>query len=333
MPASRRSSLAVVAVVAFAIVVTFAGLFGAGAFSVGGFGRTPSTEPAPTSPFSKYVASGDKVLSEALSAVHVRLPTRQGAPAPDLPARAFSGIRPHVVVGFLPSYELAKLKSAVLSDYSTIVFSSIGILGNGGLDHSSDGWLRLRQGEVAPLLSGAHRAGTEVLLGLSATSNSVIDALTASPVASAGRLLAAVSPLLAQGFDGVDLDVEGQSGAGRAGYSTFVSVFSKALHARKATWQLMVNTYPQSAVDSEGFYDVEALAPAVNEFFVMAYDMSDLAVPSATAPLTGADLSDVSVVSSYAAGGFAAKSILGVPFYGYDFPASRGHPPAVTAGT
>ncbi|MGH9302926.1 MAG: glycosyl hydrolase family 18 protein, partial [Acidimicrobiales bacterium] len=50
-------------------------------------------------------------------------------------------------------------------------------------------------------------------------------------------------------------------------------------------------------------------------------------------PLTGADLSDVSVVSSYAAGGFAAKSILGVPFYGYDFPASRGRPPAVTAGT
>jgi spore germination protein YaaH len=54
----------------------------------------------------------------------------------------------------------------------------------------------------------------------------------------------------------------------------------------------------------------------------MAYDMDSTEIPSADAPLGGADLSDVSALATYVGAGLGPKVILGIPFYGYDFPAS-----------
>ncbi|MGH9292977.1 MAG: glycoside hydrolase family 18 protein [Acidimicrobiales bacterium] len=333
MPALRRPALLTVAVIGFVIVVTVAGLFGAGAFGYGHLTTTTSVPPV-TSPIQKYAAGSKRVLAAAISSLKVHLPAHEGAPAPVLTPGALRGIRPHQVVGFLPSYELGSLGSLRLSSYTTIVYSSVDLLASGALGHGSDGWRRLADGAVGPLLQAAHRAGTEVLLGLSAVSESVIGPVTANADSSAVVLLKSVIPVLQYyGFDGVDLDVEGQSASDRQGYSAFVAELSKGLHATRPSWRLMVNTYPQSVVDPTGFCDAQALAPSADELFVMAYDMSDLEVPSATAPLTGAPLSDVSVAASYAAAGLANKSILGMPFYGYDFPASRGRPPAVSTGT
>ena len=44
-------------------------------------------------------------------------------------------------------------------------------------------------------------------------------------------------------------------------------------------------------------------------------------------------LSDASSLAAYVADGLGPKVILGVPFYGYDFPASRATPPADTVGS
>ncbi len=38
-------------------------------------------------------------------------------------------------------------------------------------------------------------------------------------------------------------------------------------------------TYASAAADSGGFYNIAALAPAVDGFFVMAYDMNSQATP------------------------------------------------------
>ena len=62
----------------------------------------------------------------------------------------------------------------------------------------------------------------------------------------------------------------------------------------------MLNTYPTSAFDPLGFFDVKALVPHVDELFVMAYDMQNPDVPSATAPLTNASLNDAMTLAEYA---------------------------------
>ncbi len=52
----------------------------------------------------------------------------------------------------------------------------------------------------------------------------------------------------------------------------------------------------------------------------MAYDMNDRKTPSPTAPLTGAGFTDLDAVQQYTAVVSPSKVILGVPYYGYDWP-------------
>jgi len=83
-------------------------------------------------------------------------------------------------------------------------------------------------------------------------------------------------------------------------------------------------TYASAAGDSSGFYDIAALAPALDGFFVMAYDMNDRSSPSATAPLVGGGFNDTEALQQFTAVVPASKVILGVPYYGYDWPTTDG---------
>ena len=85
-----------------------------------------------------------------------------------------------------------------------------------------------------------------------------------------------------------------------------------------------MDTYASSAGDPDGFYDVPAIAPAVDGFFVMAYQLNLDATPQATSPLTSSDFSDLSTVQQYAAAVPPSKVILGTPYYGEDWPTTDG---------
>ncbi len=95
----------------------------------------------------------------------------------------------------------------------------------------------------------------------------------------------------------------------------------------------MLDTYPTSAFDQLGFFDVKALTPYVDELFVMAYDMQDPGIASATAPLTDASLNDAMALAEYAAVVPTRKVVLGIPLYGYDFPTASGHYGAEVTGS
>ena len=78
---------------------------------------------------------------------------------------------------------------------------------------------------------------------------------------------------------------------------------------------------------------MKALAAYVDELFVMAYDMQEPGVASATAPLTNASLNDAMTLGRVRLGRARANRIvLGIPLYGYDFPASSRYDGAGTTG-
>ena len=106
----------------------------------------------------------------------------------------------------------------------------------------------------------------------------------APPARLSAALIAAVS---AKNLDGVNFDFEGEGSADRNGLTSLITQVSAALHAANPHWQVTMATYASAAGDSSGFYNIAALAPAVDAFFVMAYDMNSRSVPSATAPLVG----------------------------------------------
>jgi hypothetical protein len=76
----------------------------------------------------------------------------------------------------------------------------------------------------------------------------------------------------------------------------------------------------------------------VDGFFVMAYDMNNPTAPSPTAPVSGPGNADATDIAEYVDVVPRSKIILGVPYYGYDWPttgpdvgdAATGPPTAVT---
>jgi hypothetical protein len=300
--------------------------------STSGSSTNPTNVPTTTNP---YAAAEARAVLAAERAVNVRLPTRQGAAAPNLPSRPYrKALGSHQVVGFVPYYELSSLPKTNLSAFTDLVYYGLDLRGTGALveNSSSGGWTALH-GDAGQLVSSGHAHRDRVLLSVFTESQSVLGPLSARPVTAGRRLASQLAPLLSQfDFDGVDLDLEGRDESDRAGFVAFVAAFSARLHELGASWTIMLNTYPQSVEDTTGFFNVPALAPSVNDIFVMAYDMDDTEIPSANAPLTGAALSDVIALATYGAAGLAGKTILGMPFYGYDFPAQGSNVGAQAGG-
>jgi len=326
MSQRRRSGIAIVAIVVTILVAlaVFALISTVGNPAHGVATTTVSpTIPTTTNP---YAAEEARTLTGAEQAVNVTLPSAGKAAAPVLPAHAYRApLGAHQAVGFVPYYELGAIGSENLSDFTDLVYYDLQVRGDGSLLESASpsGWASLLDGGAGDLVTAGHASRDRVLLSLFTESEPVLAALTLHAAASGRRLAHAVAPLLAQyGFDGVDLDFEGRDASDRAGFVAFVASFSEALRASDRSWTIMLNTYPQSAEDPTGFFDVNALRSYVDQMFVMAYDMNSTEIPSPDAPLGGADLSDVSALASYVAAGLRSKVILGIPFYGYDFPAS-----------
>ena len=136
----------------------------------------------------------------------------------------------------------------------------------------------------------------------------------------------------AKNLDGVNFDFEGEGSADQDGLTSLITQVSHALHAANPHWQVTMATYASAAGDPDGFYNIAALAPAVDGFFVMAYDMNNSDEPSATAPLVGGGFNDTEALQQYTAVVPASKVILGVPYYGYDWPTTDGTNAAQATG-
>ncbi len=85
-----------------------------------------------------------------------------------------------------------------------------------------------------------------------------------------------------------------------------------------------MDTYASSGGDPNGFYNIQALAPAINAFFVMQYQLNLQSGGSATSPLTSTMFSDKDTVEQYLAAVPASKIILGLPYFGIDWPTTNG---------
>jgi GH18 family chitinase len=125
-------------------------------------------------------------------------------------------------------------------------------------------------------------------------------------------------------FDGVNLDFEGTGSGDQAGLTNLVTQVSSAIHQANQHYQVTMDTYASSGGDPNGFYNVKALAPAVDAFFVMQYQLNLQSGGSATSPLTSSMLSDKATIDQYVAAVPASKVILGLPYFGIDWPTNNG---------
>jgi len=111
-----------------------------------------------------------------------------------------------------------------------------------------------------------------------------------------------------------------------------VTKVSAALHGANPHYQVTMDTYASSAGDSAGFYNIPALAPVVDGFFVMAYQLNLEGSSTAASPLTSSMFSDLTTAQQYAAAVAPGKVIMGLPYYGYNWPTNNGTMAAQATG-
>jgi hypothetical protein len=249
------------------------------------------------------------------------LPAATAPPAPAPPSlEGAPALRPHEMFGYAPYWTLPISSGFNLTGLTTLAYFSVGVGGDATVQQSGPGWVGYQSQAFADLVTRAHGAGDRVVLTASCFGQSALDKMAADPTAGA-RLGASLAQLVAaKNLDGVSLDFEGRGSKDQAGLDTLVAAVSSAMHQANPHWQVTMATYASSAGDPAGFYDIRGLAASVDGFFVMAYDMNDRKIPTPTAPLTGTGFTDLDAVQQYTAAVSPSKVILGVPYYGYDWP-------------
>jgi hypothetical protein len=225
---------------------------------------------------------------------------------------------------FAPYWTLPQSGGFDLTGLSTLAYFSIGVNPDGNLEESGPGWNGYNSQALSDLITRAHAAGERVVLTVNDFDQSSLNTLTSSSTAPTTLAAALIPVLQAKNLDGVNFDFEGQGNQDQAGLTNLVSVVSGALRRADPHWQITMDTYASSADDPGGFYDIPALAPFVDAFFVMAYELNLSGTSSAAAPLTSGMFSDLTTLEQYVAVVPPAKVILGAPFFGIDWPTNDG---------
>jgi hypothetical protein len=258
---------------------------------------------------------------------------RAVAPPPPAPASVADAPRlsGHEEFGFVPYWTLWQASQIDVSGFTTLSYFGVDVSPDGTLVRSGPGWDGYQSQDFANLVARAHAAGDRVVLTVKCFTEPTLTELTSSPQAAttlAAQVLQAVS---AENLDGVNIDLEGTGN--RAGMTALVTTVADTLHAADTHYQVTVDTYASSAVDTQGLYDVRALAQAADGLFVMAYGLNLGSAPSTASPVTSTEFSDVTTVAEYAAAVPADKVILGLAYYGYIWPTNDGTMSAVPTGT
>jgi hypothetical protein len=252
-----------------------------------------------------------------------------GAPAS---VAAAPPLRPHEVFGFAPYWTLPSSGGFDVQGISTLAYFSIDVNPDGTLQQSGAGWNGYESQSLANLITRAHAANDRVVLTVTDFDQSSLNALTSSPTAAATLSAALLSAVSAKNLDGVNLDLEGEGSADQAGLTRLVAAVSSALHHANPHYQVTMDTYASSATDSGGFYNIPALAPVVDGFFVMQYSPNLAASSSPASPLTSGLFSDQTTVNEYASAVPPSKVILGLPYFGIDWPTTNGTITATATG-
>ncbi|MGO8861025.1 MAG: glycosyl hydrolase family 18 protein [Acidimicrobiales bacterium] len=290
-----------------------------------GFQQGPSALASYRTPADRVVTGNAQLQnSPASAAVTLASPvTTPPVAAPPSLADA-APLRPHEVFGFAPYWTLQQSAGFDVDQMSTIAYFSVDVNPDGTLDESGPGWNGYESQALSNLITRAHASGDRVVLTVTCFDQSALDHLTSSQSAPSTLATALISAIQTKNLDGVNLDFEGSGSADQTGLTRLVTQVSAAIHGVDPHYQVTMDTYASSAGDSSGFYDIPALAPVVDGFFVMEYQLNLQSDGSPVSPLTSTMLSDRTAIEQYLAVVPPSKVILGLPYFGVDWPTSNG---------
>ena len=220
----------------------------------------------------------------------------------------------HQVYGFHPYWVNGAEAKYNWSALSTLVFFKIEVTFDGYLNTSNANYQA-----PAGLINLAHANGVRVEYAVTGSDVGANNALLTSKTYYTRAADNIVAKVVADGADGVNVDLELIDGGNRAALTDFVKVLSQKMHAAIAGSTVTVDI---PAIDWDNAFDVAALANYADYLVLMGYDYwgcwSDTAGPSAPLYSTSwrSNYSVWDSLQTYLGLMAEQKLILGVPWYG-----------------
>ncbi len=243
-----------------------------------------------------------------------------------------TGIKPltREVYGYLPYWRLDSGTADRLHyDYvSTIAFFGLGILANGTIDTSWVGYKEYVGDDAAAVTNAAHDKGVRVVPTFQLFDSGALHKMTAflgSDAAQATFIAQALALMADRKADGANLDFEPMSAAMTPAYLSFVAKLRAAMQAR-----FPGSTLVNSTSAGAGAALVAGLVPLVDKQMVMTYGYrtATATVAGATAPLAHAARNVDIHITRILQSAPADSILLGVPYYGFDWPVTSAVPNA-----
>lgn len=226
--------------------------------------------------------------------------------------------RTRTIFGFYP-YWAPENSELRFYDITHLAVFSVEAAGSGQLVNLH-GWPN------TPLIQAAHDANVRVVLVCTLFSASQLDALLSSPGAQQVLISNLKEQVLGGGADGINIDFEGVPGQKRANLVLFMKQLAIEMRAAVPGAHISLDT---PAVDWSDAFDYAALADICDALMIMGYDYywSGSTYAGPVAPLAGSSLwgsySVQTTIANYlieVGPERSGKLLLGVPYYGYDWP-------------
>lgn len=222
------------------------------------------------------------------------------------------------VFGFYP-YWGPGFSQIRFQDLTHIAFFSVEANGSGQL-------VNLRGWPNYPLIQAAHQASVRVVLVCTLFDSNQLQGLLSSAQARQSLVSNLKEQVVLGNADGVNIDFEGVPGSQRANLVLFMKDLAVTLRDALPGADISIDT---PAVDWSNAFDYAALADICDTLMIMAYDYhwTGSSSPGPVSPLAGSDVwgkySVTWTVADYltkVGSQRSRKLVVGVPYYGYDWP-------------
>ncbi len=200
-------------------------------------------------------------------------------------------------------------------------------------DTATGGYTTIRGWDTTPVIAYAHQRGVKVTLTVTSFDYDGNDKLLSDTVKQNRMFSTLVSLLKARSGDGVNFDLERIRSTQRTNLVTFMRRATAHIKGELPNAEISMAT---PAVDWSATWDFAQLAQTCDYLIVMgyAYYWSGSSTAGPVAPLEGESNNVTRTIDTYLAAGVPPeKLLLGVPWYGYDWPVVNSARKSTATGT
>ena len=258
---------------------------------------------------------------------HYVIPAAKPDTTPIIPLQPRMVTPNKTIFGYHPYWEGTAWQDYNFDLLTTIAYFSADVT-TSGLLSNLHGWPN------TGLINTAHSHGVKVVLVATLFGSSSLSTLLSSASNRKRLINNLLNEVQSANGDGVNIDFEIMPSSQKNNMVQFITALVDTFHTHIPGSEV---TLAMPAVDWSNAWDYNALASISDGLFIMGYDYyySGSSTSGPVSPLTGGGYNVTTTVNDYLSktGNQASKIILGIPYYGIQWPTSSSSAHATTTGS